>query len=64
MKLIFEDNGPPFDPSEADEPDPFTSVENAPLGKQGIPLVKRLSRSIGYDRAGAINRVTAIVAAA
>ena len=61
--LTIEDNGTPFDPFVAAEPDRFTTVAEAQLGGQGIPLVKRLSRSAHYERLGAVNRTSATIAA-
>ena len=64
IRLTIEDNGPPFDPFAAAEPDRFTTVAEARIGGQGIPLVKRLSRSVHYERLGGINRTCAIIATA
>lgn len=63
IRLIIEDNGPAFNPLDAREPAAFTELEQATLGRQGIPLIKRLSKSVHYHRIGAINRITAVVAA-
>ena len=63
IRLTIEDNGTPFDPFAAPEPDSFTTVSEARLGGQGIPLVRRLSRSVHYERVGAVNHTTAIIAA-
>jgi serine/threonine-protein kinase RsbW len=63
VRLTIEDNGTPFDPFAAAEPNRFTSVSEAKLGGQGIPLVKRLSRSVHYQRLGAVNQTSAIIAA-
>lgn len=62
VALAFEDNGDAFNPLDKEEPDAFTTVAEATLGRQGIPLVKRLSREVGYQRIGDVNRITAIVA--
>ena len=62
IRLIIEDNGTPFDPFAAAEPDRFTTVSEAKLGGQGIPLVKRLSRSVHYERLGEVNQTSAIIA--
>ncbi len=62
IKLEFEDDGGPFDPLQAPEPDAFSTLAEAQLGGQGIPLVRRLSRSVTYERVGAMNRVTSLVA--
>lgn len=66
--LVIEDDGAAFDPLRVNEPAPFTQLDEAVLGGLGIPLVRRLSRSVSYDRVGTAttgrNRFTAIVAAA
>ena len=41
----------------------FTDVESATLGGQGIPLIKRLSRSVRYDRVDDANRISVVIAA-
>ena len=48
--LIFEDDGAPFDPLEMPEPEPFTSIETAKVGGLGIPLVRKLSSEVRYER--------------
>lgn len=63
IRLVIEDNGPQFDPFAANEPDRFTTVAEAKLGGQGIPLIKRLSRSVHYERLGTVNQTSAIIAA-
>ena len=62
VRLIVEDDGAPFDPLAAAAPAPFDTLEDAPLGGLGIPLVKRLSRSLDYEWTGSGNRVTAVIA--
>lgn len=53
IDLIIEDDGVEFDPFATAEPAPFTSLANASLGGLGIPLVRRLTSSVRYDRIGA-----------
>jgi serine/threonine-protein kinase RsbW len=60
--LCVEDDGAAFDPLAAAEPRPFDTLEDAPLGGLGIPLVKRLSRSLDYERTGKGNLVRAVIA--
>jgi serine/threonine-protein kinase RsbW len=64
VTLTIEDNGPPFDPLEVTMPATFTTLEDAKIGGLGIPLVKRLTQSLCYQRAGACNRISAVIAAA
>ena len=62
VDLVVEDDGDAFDPFAVAEPDPVSSIAEAPLGGLGIPLVRRLSASARYDRVGsgsdARNRVS------
>jgi len=62
VDLVVEDDGEAFDPFALPEPDPPTTLADAPLGGLGIPLVRRLSASARYDRVGsgadARNRVS------
>ena len=48
--LTIEDNGAPFNLLEAEEPAPFESLETARIGGLGIPLIRRYSRNIHYER--------------
>jgi serine/threonine-protein kinase RsbW len=62
VDLVVEDDGDAFDPFAVAEPEPPSSLADAPLGGLGIPLVRRLSASARYDRVGvgadARNRVS------
>lgn len=60
--LCVEDDGAAFDPLAAAEPRPFDTLEDAQIGGLGIPLVKRLSRSLAYERTGKGNLVRAVIA--
>lgn len=63
VRLAIEDNGTAFNPLDVVEPAPFDTVEQAPLGRQGIPLIRRLTRSVRYDRTASCNRISAVIAA-
>lgn len=62
IDLVVEDDGAAFDPLAKPDPDPFTSLAEAPLGGLGIALVRRLTCVSRYDRVGtgpeARNRVS------
>lgn len=62
IELVVEDDGAVFDPLGKPDPDPFTSLAEAPLGGLGIALVRRLTCAARYDRVGdgaaARNRVS------
>lgn len=61
--LCVEDDGTAFDPLSSDGHRSFDRIEDAQLGGLGIPLVKRLSRRLDYERVGEANRVRAVIAA-
>ena len=63
VRLCVEDDGAAFNPLQVDEIGPFDKLEDARLGGLGIPLVKRLSRSVEYDRIGSSNRICAVITA-
>jgi serine/threonine-protein kinase RsbW len=50
IELVVEDDGPEFNPLELTAPARFTTLEEAELGGLGIPLIRRLSRSLRYER--------------
>lgn len=62
ISLCVEDDGAAFNPLDADENAPFDKLENAALGGLGIPLIKRLTVSVEYERSGSANRISAIIA--
>lgn len=69
IELAFEDAGPEFNLLELTTPSRFTTLEEAEIGGLGIPLVRRLSRSVRYERIEpdngddpALNRVTVTIA--
>jgi len=65
IDLVVEDDGAEFDPLAKPDPDPFTSLAEAPLGGLGIVLVRRLTCAARYDRIGtgaeARNRVSVTI---
>ncbi len=59
--ICLEDDGAEFNPLAAQENSPFGKLEDAALGGLGIPLIKRLTRSVEYDRCGGFNRMRLII---
>jgi serine/threonine-protein kinase RsbW len=62
-ELIFtvEDQAPPFDPLALDAVEETTvpaSIDEIPLGGQGIPLLRRFAGSLAYERMPSGNRLT------
>lgn len=57
----LSDEGPPFDPSAAPEPDVNATVRGRPIGGLGVLLVNRLMDEFTYRRDGDRNVVTLVV---
>ncbi len=56
--IVFEDDGPEFDPLEAEEPDTTVDIRDREPGGLGIFLVKRCVDGISYRRDGGRNILT------
>ena len=57
--MVLEDDGHPFDPTtDAPEPDTSLNVEDRPIGGLGLHMVRSMTASFTYRRAGTLNRVT------
>lgn len=63
VNLAIEDDGAAFNPFELTAPAKFTTLEDAKLGGLGVPLIRKLTQSVRYDRIGACNRISAVIAA-
>ena len=50
IRLTFEDDGLPFDPTKVDVEALMAGTEPTRLGGLGIPLIVRLSNSLSYER--------------
>ena len=49
LKLVFEDNGIPFNPLEINEPDITKNVEERDIGGLGLFIVQKLATKIDYE---------------
>jgi phosphoserine phosphatase RsbU/P len=56
--LIFEDDGPEFNPTCHKRPYPDQDLENRELGGNGILLVNKISRKFTYQRINNMNKTT------
>ena len=57
--MTIDDDGPPFDPSQREEPVSPTSLEDAEIGGLGLMMVRRAASAVAYERtAGDRNRLT------
>jgi len=57
QRLIFTDDGPPFDPTQAPPPPPVTDFDSLPIGGRGLLLVRRYADGMAYGRAQGRNRL-------
>ncbi|EPR41739.1 putative anti-sigma regulatory factor, serine/threonine protein kinase [Desulfovibrio sp. X2] len=55
MHVVMADDGEPFDPRQAPEPEMDGPLESRSIGGLGIHLVKSLVQEIDYQRAGGRN---------
>jgi serine/threonine-protein kinase RsbW len=58
IKAEVEDDGEPFNPLEAPEPDTEKSLEERTIGGLGIHLVRKLMDRLEYKREGERNLLT------
>ena len=50
LRIIITDSGMHFDPTMAEKPDTTLAVEERPIGKMGILLMRELMDTINYER--------------
>ena len=62
-KLVFSDDGAPFDPLAHADPDPTLPAAERPIGGLGIMMVRKMSSAVSYRRSGDRNVFSATVAA-
>lgn len=58
LKIVFEDDGHPFDPTQYPSPNVESIVNSTRVGGLGIELVRRVSAKMAYERVGNLNRTT------
>ncbi len=56
-ELLIEDDGPPFDPTQAPDPIQHRDVDEMPVGGLGIHLVRTLTDGFEYKRVNHHNQV-------
>ncbi len=57
LTLTVEDDGPEFDPLSLPAPDIALSLEERPVGGNGVFLVRQMMDSVSYQRVGARNQL-------
>ena len=50
VRLVFSDDGTPYDPLAHVDPDTTLSAAERPIGGLGILMVKKMSDSVDYAR--------------
>ena len=60
LSLLFEDDGTPYDPTTAKEPDVTLSAEEREIGGLGIFMVKKMAADIHYENTDGKNRLTVV----
>lgn len=56
LQVAVEDNGAPFDPTQAETKDPAPDLEAATIGGRGLMLVRQFAQALTYSRVGDRNR--------
>ena len=61
ITLIFQDDGKPYNPLEAEEPDITAGIEDRKIGGLGLFMVKKMAESVQYEYAAGRNCMTVIL---
>lgn len=61
VAVMVEDDGRPFDPLSQAAPDISLDLDEREIGGLGIHLVRKLVRSIAYERRAGRNRLSAVL---
>jgi anti-sigma regulatory factor (Ser/Thr protein kinase) len=56
LQVVVEDNGAPFDPTQAATQEPAPDLEAATIGGRGLMLVRQFAQALTYSRIGDRNR--------
>lgn len=61
ITLVFTDDGKPYNPMEAEEPDITAGAEERNIGGLGLFMVKKMAEQVQYEYAGQKNRMTVVL---
>ena len=62
FRMEFTDDGKPFDPTrEIAAPDVTAAVEDREIGGLGMFMVRKMSKSVGYERKGDRNVLRVVI---
>ena len=58
ITLVFRDDGMPYNPMEAEEPDITAGAEERSIGGLGLFMVKKMAEQVSYEYADQKNQLT------
>ena len=61
ITLVFADDGKPYNPLEAEEPDITAGLEERKIGGLGLFMVKKMAESVQYEYAAGKNQMTVVL---
>lgn len=61
ITLVFADDGIPYNPLEAEEPDITAGAEEREIGGLGLFMVRKMAELVAYDYTGGRNQMTVIL---
>lgn len=61
VTLVFGDDGKPYNPMEAKEPDVTAGIEEREIGGLGLFMVKKMAESVQYEYTDGRNQMTVIL---
>lgn len=61
ITLVFRDDGLPYNPLEADEPDITAGVEERAIGGLGLFMVKKMAEQVQYEYVAERNQMTVVM---
>lgn len=61
ITLVFGDDGMPYNPLEAEDPDVTASAEERSIGGLGLFMVKKMAEDVRYEYTAGKNRLTVIL---
>lgn len=61
VTLVFMDDGIPYNPMEAEEPDITADVEERKIGGLGLFMVKKMAEQVQYEYADQKNQLTVVL---
>lgn len=61
ITLVFTDDGNPYNPLEAEDPDITAGIEDRKIGGLGLFMVKKMAESVAYKYTTRKNQMTVIL---